>query len=948
MSDEIDKKVEKAFEELVGKFPKRYKVKSSKYLRALLYALAEGDGYIDAQVDAVADNSLVVTASGKYLDRLGSLYGASRGRATGVQDNDFQKIIPVIGSNPKQIITTLQKVIDYIYGPYASHANTSCSAPAPYNLFHGSRLKVRVDDSEVEIFFKSSDAVNISQASAQEVATAVSERTQGRLIGSVVTNVRTGEQFLNIRTATIGSQGFVQVLGGEAQSAFRFPEIRPTRRDIGSWSISRFKGTDEMQYDCISGISPACRAAGVRIGDLVTISIDSGLDEKNCGTFKVSFVSENSFRVINPNGLPEQNTLQRNEEDFTFYRPDLGNILLEARPATIINSAQRELTVILPVTSPIVKRTLKGSHHFHSGISNIIEATSNSVTLASPAGFRSSGSFFIVGDRTKAEGIVSSVQGNKVTMITGDGWPSKGAFFSATERKFYYYESKDGNALENVWPSPPTSLAGTVVNFVKKYSFMSANGSRLLNVRPNPSDLVGFEAVMTTDLVAGFPGSFMYDRPITESPLKWVSPFEYDFTSGYAISNQSTHIEEKIEQGSSRTVLSVQDVESWDNEGYFMVDFGTKEEEGPIRYMNKVGQEAIIIDPGHVFKRDHLKGVSIRRIRHLGPAVPRINGQDLPVYITGTSQARSLLAGYLRALVAAGIVLKFKIIVPEQKWQVLPLLYSTDPLEDDLVIKDEEQEIQSSTIVDVVATQTVVEVFPVTVSEHPQDPYTPDPTPENPNPTEIIPPPPPALAFSAPVLGINTTNNTLNLYWGVIVSATNYYIFRDGSQIAASSGTSWTDNSAVKGKTYQYQVSAVKTVSNTVVESPRSNQVTATTMAQPSITGQYTYISYTTGPLLMLDGRREFTSGNRKYEKITLSWTPYQNDGVFIYTLTYTGPTSGTLTFSNQSAQAVIGVSSDASAQTYNFTLKAFGPSGTFTTTCSVNISAKVITTYYG
>lgn len=863
-----DPKVDKAFKELSDKFPARYKVKATTYLRALLYAIAEGDGYIDGQVDAVSDNSLVVTASGKYLDRLGSLYGASRGRATGVQDDDFRKIIPVIGSNPKQIITTLQKVIDYIYGPYASHANTSCSAPAPYDISNGSRLKVRCDDQEIDIYFKSSDAVNISQATAQEVATAISERSQGRIIGSVVTNVRTGEQFVNIRTSTIGSQGFIQVLGGDAQSALRFPEIRPTRREIATWNVKRYLGTDEMEYEFVSGISPAMRTAGVRIGDYLTIGQESGFNERNYGTFKVSFVTEDSFRVVNPNGVAENSITQQDVEDFTFYRPDLGNILLSARPATIIHTAQRELTVILPVTSPIVKRTLRGSHHFHCGISNVVAATETTATLASPSGFQGSTSAILVGSRLMAEGAVSSVLGSHVTMINAEEWPSSGAFFCPTERQYYFYKSKIGNQLRNITPTPPASMAGTVIKFVKKYSYTTDGTNVLTNVTPDPRDAIGFELVSTSALVEGFPGSFLYD-----------------LNAPFSTSVDETFIDEKIQQGSSRTVVGVDNVENWDKEGHFIINFGTKEQEGPIRYLNKVGQEALIIDPSHVFERDHLRGISIRRVRNLGPAIPRINGQDYPVFITGTSQARTLLAGYLRDLVAAGVVLKFKILIPEQKWPVLPLLYSSNPLEDDLAIVQPEDAVQSDAIPpSAPPAPSVPLVFdPIVV---PAPPFI-APDPEDPNSSSNP-------LFVAPSIIAVGGELEINLSWPAIPSAISYRLLKSPAaggpytEVGLVLGTSYSDT-VVGNTTHYYVIQAFDGNTYTAY----SNEVFATATFRQIATPPTPVLSIAT------------LSNNRTQLNWTQdSYSPYSDNGFISPSLFYIYRKTGNEPYAYKSAVA--------------------------------------------
>lgn len=657
-------KFEIAFENLVSKFPKRYHVKGTQYLQGLLKALAEGDAFISTQVEAVRDNMLVVTASGKHLDRLASNYGVERGRATGIQDDDFRRLIPLLGQSKKQIISTLQEIVDVIYGPYASHANTTCSEPAPYSITNEPFLLVRVDGQDLKIEFHTADAEDPTQATAQEIATAISKRTQGKIIGSVVTNVRTGEQFVNIRTSTVGPQGFIQVTGGDAQTTLRFPEVRPTRQDIATWNVTRYLGSDEMVFTATSGVSPGCKSRGVRRGDFVVIRQDSGFLPENTGSFEVTFVDEDSFRVRNGAGAIESGIVQLHIDDFTFYRANLANILLSSRPATVLSTGEKELTVILPVTSPIVKRNLKGGHHLHGGFSVINSATANTADLGSTTGFPSSGSFKVISSRKNNEGSVSTVSGTDVVLVNADGWPTSGAFYAATTGTFYYYSGKSGKTLQNVSPAPPVSLSGAPVRYAERFSYSGITGNTLTGVFPNPSSAVGLEVAANVELEGPYVGSFLYDK---------ASPF--------MASNVSTTLAESVQQGSSKTVIEVGDVTDWPDQGEFVLQFSTKEQEGPVRYFGKVGTQALIIDPGHVFERDHLEGSSIRLIRKIGTYSPRKSGIDYAVFLTGTSSARTQLAVYIASVIAAGITVKFQILMPDYKWPVLPLLYAEDPLD---------------------------------------------------------------------------------------------------------------------------------------------------------------------------------------------------------------------------------------------------------------------------
>lgn len=657
------------FNLLASKIPKRYSLLTTKYLLGLIQALAAGDDYIESQVEAVRDNLVSVNATGRYLDVVAARYGIVRGQGTGLLDSDFQQLIPIMGMSSKQVTETLLKMIDVFYGPYASHANTTSESPETYSFISGDDLKVRVDDSTLDVVFTTSDFVSISAATATEVATAISQKTQGQLIGSVVSDVRTGKNFVNIRTSTIGAQGFVQVLGGSAQTELQFPEVRPLTGTISTWSVSHYLGTDQMVYTVTSGPIPNFGASGVSSGDFVTISPNSGFTLDNTGTFQVTFVGSGFFRVANPVGVAQGSVTNNFTTDFTFFRPDLGNVLLSSRPAALVETQPRQLIVIIPVTSPIVKRTLKGGEHFHNGVSTVQAVTSNSVSLASVTSFDTVGAIRPMTSRLFSKAAVSTIGSNTVTLINATNWPTQGAFWASNLREFFYYQGVSGNILQNVTPTPPGGLAGANIIYTERYSYTSITGTTLNGVFPNPTALLNYEvACAGAQVIPKYQGSFMFDPK-----------------ASFVCGQELALLQQPIEAGQVTTLLQLDDVTTFNPSGYFVLEFGTDRQEGPIKYLATVGTNALIVDPSHVYQLDHPAGVGLRMIDQIGPYTPRTDGSDYAVYTTSTSPARDLLAQYLRLIAAAGVTLQFQIRVPSEKWAVLPNLYTTDPLATTLV-----------------------------------------------------------------------------------------------------------------------------------------------------------------------------------------------------------------------------------------------------------------------
>jgi hypothetical protein len=658
-----------AFNLLASKFPKRYSVKSTKFLQGLLKSIATGDSYIEDQIEATRDNLIAITASGANLDRRAALYGIVRGEGTGVLDPDFQQLIPILGLSPKQISIILLKIIDTFYGPYTSHANITASLSEPYHLNDGDQLLVRLDNTEEIIVFHSGDAVDLHNATSDELATAISQKTNGRIIGATLTDTRTGSNFLNMRTSTIGSQGFISAIGGNAETEIQFPTARNLIGTLATWSVSRYLGTNEMIYTVISGPAPNLSSAQIIRGDSVVVRTDSGFNSKNTGTFQVSAVGSNFFRVINPNGVVQTIVTNIHTNDFFFFDPILGNVLLSARPAALVETSPRQLTVILPVTSPIVKRTIRGGHHFHQGDTEVLLTTTNSITVGSVTGYPASGAVRLLITRKPSEGIISTTSPTTITLIDGQNWPTQGAIWVANVREFFYYQGIIGNQLQNVTPTPPSQIAGEHASYTELYSYTSITGTTLNGVFPDPSALIG-QTVFAAGAITGtnFPGSFLYDKTATFTPA-----------------SELARTQEDIKQGSVRTLVQVDNVASFPATGEIVVEFGTDQQEGPIKYLAKVGTTGLILDPSHIFALDHISGIGLRLVGQIGAYTPRVNGQDLAVYTTSTSPARDLLTSYLASTVASGIQTRYIIQVPGQKWPVLPNLYTSDPLATTLV-----------------------------------------------------------------------------------------------------------------------------------------------------------------------------------------------------------------------------------------------------------------------
>lgn len=106
--------------------------------------------------------------------------------------------------------------------------------------------------------------------------------------------------------------------------------------------------------------------------------------------------------------------------------------------------------------------------------------------------------------------------------------------------------------------------------------------------------------------------------------------------------------------------------------GKIIMDFGKDNQEEPISYITVPNSNTILIDPGYSFQFTHEIGAEINLLapNQTTPYKPRINGQDLAVYLTSPANARSVVQEILKTLAAAGITVNFLILLPEYTYLI--------------------------------------------------------------------------------------------------------------------------------------------------------------------------------------------------------------------------------------------------------------------------------------
>jgi hypothetical protein len=96
--------------------PSLYRPRSNVHVRGLLFAWAGEDDLLVEAVQNAKEQIFVKTARLQYLDALGSNVGVFRPTEFNLVDDSYRELIPALSFFPKQIVPTIQKVLDVFFG----------------------------------------------------------------------------------------------------------------------------------------------------------------------------------------------------------------------------------------------------------------------------------------------------------------------------------------------------------------------------------------------------------------------------------------------------------------------------------------------------------------------------------------------------------------------------------------------------------------------------------------------------------------------------------------------------------------------------------------------------------------------------------------------------------------------------------------------------------------
>lgn len=370
--------------------PKHLNSKGNTNWKALVDALGEQDQKTADLVSEVRKQFFVKTASRPYLDRLAANNKIARPRLVGMDDASFRQYIPVLSYQPKQVKLIIDQLLDIFFFKESTTAFVTTTRSEPFNLDDGWELQIVVDEQNTDLIkFSSSDFTNINAAKANEIVGAINRQAKYCYATAYYDSI-TKNTFIRMFTNTVGSKGSLRITGGRANVALRFNGFIDAAGNGADteWTVTKIG--DQVTFTHTAGTSPGIDQ--LQEDDIIIIDLAG-----NQGSFSITSVDlvNNALTFTNLFATAGVYT-ETNADQVKFIRPQKFVAYLNPRRAMTWETSPGEITIEMPTSPPVVKRSLKGSIHLNGVYNQMTNRDSNtSLTVADAYQFPESGTFLL-------------------------------------------------------------------------------------------------------------------------------------------------------------------------------------------------------------------------------------------------------------------------------------------------------------------------------------------------------------------------------------------------------------------------------------------------------------------------------------------------------------------------------------------------------------------------
>lgn len=370
--------------------PKHLNTRHNQNWKALIEAIGQVDQDIADLIVEVRKQMFIKTASRPYIDRLAANQKIARPRLVGMDDESFREYIPVLSYQPKQVKLIIDKLLDIFFFKESTTAFVTSQNSSPFALSDGWELELLIDEQYRDrVVFTSNQFTNISAATANEIVGAINRQTKYCYATAYYDSI-TKNTFIRLFTKTVGSKGSIRIVGGRANIALRFNGFifAAGNGNNTQWTVT--KVGEDVKFQYTGGTYPGIDK--LKIGDVIIIDLPG-----NVGSFTLTDVDvvNNSISFKNLFATPGTFT-QTNENQVKFIEPNKYTAYTNLRRAMTWETTGGEITVEMPTSPPVVKRSLKGSYHINGAVSTMVSRDSDtSITVENAFMFPESGSFYL-------------------------------------------------------------------------------------------------------------------------------------------------------------------------------------------------------------------------------------------------------------------------------------------------------------------------------------------------------------------------------------------------------------------------------------------------------------------------------------------------------------------------------------------------------------------------
>lgn len=607
-------------------------------VNAVLGALATSSAYLVNSAQAVNDSLYIVTAQQQYLDLRLADYGITRDPTIGISDTVFREI-GIQVKNRKQVRDLINNILDAVFSDTFVKATSSAHNFEPYALQDGDTLIVNFDGTANSVItFSASQFTSIAEATAQEVANAISIGLSnlGAKGGAIVNNDGNGN-YVQLLSNTIGASSSITVLGGRAQNVLFFPASVPAGGNFSTqWTITLQNGGN-LKFTWSGGADP--NLGDVEPQQYVNIFGGGFASSSNEGSYPIvaaqgGAVNVSFFEITNPLGTPGI-VVQGNNSAIKFFTPIRETILNKSYYAAVYQTQNNILQIFMPAVTQVIERSRIGSGHLHgiseSPVSQMVLPAGSSLPASGP------GQYYLIDDLG-----VSYLYYAWLNVNSSNSNPAP-AGFTGIQVNVSSSDSPDtvatkvAAAITAAVPAITTTVSANIVS-------------------------------MTIEVASTIPDA----GPSIPGPKGTLGPYIFDTQQGFTTGGASTTLTSDV-NGETGQVINVVSSAGFPNQtGYLIINYGCEDQEGPIPYIAVPSSGTILISPAYFMQQDHPEGSSILLVEQKAPITLNPNGSDYEIFLTDTASGRVYAQNLINTIVAAGVTVIFTILYPDDiglgKW----------------------------------------------------------------------------------------------------------------------------------------------------------------------------------------------------------------------------------------------------------------------------------------